>query len=137
MPDVQLRNHLADDVGQVGAVRDVFDQRLVLLPDRGPIDAVQARVVKEVAHLPPALAEHLLPLGLAVEVHLQPRDVQRLAERDGRAGQVDDRVLAVLRDEHLLPVGGNLVPADRPEPGFLPRAEVEHVQLRRAAMPET
>jgi hypothetical protein len=99
----------------------------------GPIDAVQARVVEEVAHLPPALAEHLLPLGFPVEVHLQPGQVQRLADGDGGFRQVDDRVLAVLRDQHLLPVGENLVPADRPEPGFLPATEVEHVELRRAA----
>ncbi len=33
---VQFGDHLADDVGQVGPVRDVLDQRLVLLPHRRP-----------------------------------------------------------------------------------------------------
>ena len=62
--DVQLGDHLADDVGQVGAVRSTVgdERRRTGRLHRLPVDAVHLLVVEEVAHLPPALAVDLLPL---------------------------------------------------------------------------
>ena len=43
----QFGDHLADDVVQVGAMRDVFQQRFVLLTERLPIVAVHIRRVEK------------------------------------------------------------------------------------------
>ena len=48
----------------------------------------------------------------------------------GALRQVDDAVLAVLRDEHLLAVGGDLVAADGAQGRLLLRGQVVHLQSR-------
>ena len=57
---------------QVGARREVRQERRVLLPHRRPVGAVHVRVVEVVAVDPPGLVEDLRPLGARVD--RAPRD---------------------------------------------------------------
>ena len=60
---------------------------------------------------------------------MQTGKTERLAGRDRRFRQIDDAVLVVLGDEHLLAVGGDFVPADIAEARLLFRAEIEEVDV--------
>ena len=45
---------------------DVRHERFVLLAHRLPVHAVHGRIVEEIAHLPPAFLEDLLPLPMVI-----------------------------------------------------------------------
>ncbi len=72
MAVVQFADELADEVGEIVAVIHERDERGVLVAHRFPIDAVHVRRVEEIAHLPPALEVDLVPLGVAIEPHVEP-----------------------------------------------------------------
>ncbi len=130
MAHVQLANHFTDDVGEVGPMIDVGDQRFVLVVNRLPIDPVHARVEEEVAHLPPAFVVDLLPFLAAIELHVHPGYVQRFTDADRTSGQINDGVLALHGDKHLLLIGGDLIAVDIAKRRFLARVQVVVVQYR-------
>ena len=84
MPDGDLAHHVGEDVAQIAARHHRLEIRLVLL-DRGrEIEAVQVRVVEELALDPPRVVIHLLPLGARIRSHFDVVGVQRARAR-GRA----------------------------------------------------
>ena len=68
---VQLADQLADEISEIVAMIHERQQRGVLVAHRFPIDAVHVRRVEEVAHLPPGFEVDLLPLGVAIELHVE------------------------------------------------------------------
>ena len=67
----KFADHLAQQVGEVVAVRHVGQQRGITVALRGPIDAVHGLFEEEVALLPPDFVEHLFPFGARVDPHFQ------------------------------------------------------------------
>ena len=130
MPDVELTDHLPDEVGQVGAMPDMLEQRLIPTAHAGPVHPVQLRVEEEVAHLAPAFGMDLAPLGLAIQADLQIGQAQ-LAIGEVQLGrrQVQDGEVATSLDEHLLVVGRHPVAGHLPQLRFLLLLQVEHMQL--------
>ena len=61
MPDRYLVEHLAEKIVQIAAMREAGKIGFVSLLELFQIDAVQVRVIKEIALNPPRLAVHLLP----------------------------------------------------------------------------
>jgi hypothetical protein len=104
---VQLADHLADDVGQVGAVVDVVHQRRVLGAYGRPVHAVHVGREEEVAHLPPRLVEHLVPLGVPIDGDPHGRQIQVLTQFGPGHRRVDDGVAARRGDDHLRAIGGS------------------------------
>ena len=76
--------------------------------------------VEKVAHLAPALVEDLFPLGGAVELNFERREVDLGVglKVDLRGREVDERVIAAGADEHFLGVGGNLEAVEISQLGF-------------------
>jgi len=126
---VQLADHLAQNVGQVRPVVDVGHQRRVAIPHGRPVHAVHVRNVEELAHLPPALGEDLLPLGLPVEEGLHSRQIERILDFDLAFGPVDDRVLAAGLHQHLLSIRRQPVAADGAKLRLFALLEVVQAQL--------
>src|SRR5262249_61985386 len=83
MADVQLAEHLAQEILEVVTRRDARGQRTILLPHAVPIDAVHLAVVEEIAVETPGLVQHLRPLV-----------ARRDAERYSR--EIDLRILRVI-----------------------------------------
>ena len=69
---VQLTDQLADEIGEIVAMIHERQQRGIFVAHRFPIDAVHVRRVEEVAHLPPAFVVDLIPLGVSIELHVEP-----------------------------------------------------------------
>ena len=70
------------------------NERGVFTPHRFPIDAIHRRRVEEIAHVPPAFEIDLVPLGVAVELHVQAFDlVLVVLGLDLVLRQIDDRVI--------------------------------------------
>ena len=98
--DVQLGDHLADEIRKVVARGDGGEERGVFGALGGPVDAVHVGRVKEVAHLAPALVENLRPLGGAVEADLKAGEVEFGVGLELNLGgrQVDEGVVATGAD---------------------------------------
>ena len=117
MAGVQLADHFADDVSQVGAVVDVLDHRGVLLSDRSPIQSVHVRVVEVVALCAPRLLEDLRPLGAWIDEHLELPNVDRPVADFGRLVRRHDapttfRGATRSLIEEFLAIAGQCVGAD-------------------------
>jgi hypothetical protein len=98
---VELADHLGDDVVEVGAVRDVGEQRSVPGAQLLPVVAVHVLDVEVVAEEAPRLGEQLLPLGLRVEIHHQARRRHGLRVT-GFGGAVQFERAALLHEELLV-----------------------------------
>ena len=121
MAVVQLTNHLADEIGEIVAVIHEWDQRGVLVTHGLPIDAVHVRRVEEIAHVPPGLVVDLVPLGVAIELHVEPGELQLvILGLELVLGEIDDGVILLDLDQHLLAVGGDLIGVDVTEDGLFP-----------------
>ena len=107
----ESRDHLRQDVAEFRAVGHPIDQRLVLLPHRGPVEAMHAAVVEVVALEAPGFGEHLPPLEARIEAE------RPVLQRHGRLREVRRRlgagvhhvVGAPLADQDLPAVGRQLV----------------------------
>ncbi len=106
----QLAHHLAEEVRQLGAVRDPGDERSVLLQHRGPVHAVHVAVVEVVALEPPRLDEHLMPLLARIDGELPRGEIDLLLREIGLLARrgVEHRDVVALADHHLLAVAREL-----------------------------
>ena len=75
--------------------------------------------VKEIAHLPPALEVDLVPLSVAIELHVQSLEFELVILAglfvlglDLVFGQIDHGVILVDLDQHLFAVARDLVAVD-------------------------
>ena len=106
---VQLTDQLADEIGEIVAVIHERNQRGILVAHRFPIDAVHVRRVKEIAHVPPGFVVDLVPLGVAIELHVEAGELQLVVlGLELVLGQIDDGVILLDLDQHLLAVGSDL-----------------------------
>ena len=110
-------------------MRHVRDERLVPIPDAGPVDPPHVGDVEEVAVEAPRLSEDLRPLRRRVELHGEAREVElplarlqaflRLRDGPGLVGPVDEPA-AVRRERIPLDV--------RQELRRLPFLQLEHLE---------
>ncbi len=107
--DVELRDHLPDDVAQVLAGHAVVEHLLVVRPHGRPVHAVHVGDVEVVALEPPRLDEELPPLLARVDGDGHARRDHVLAGGPGR--RVLDRPAPAAEDDDLLAVGRHLVAA--------------------------
>gem|GEM_PF-4653483 len=136
--DVELAEHLAQQLGEVVVVGHVGKEACVGLHVARPVDAVHVFHVELLLGLAPHVIEHLRPLGRAVEPHLGAEG-QRLGLglagvfrdlelEDGSRGQ-HEAVLA-LRVEHQVDLG---IVAARAADGHI--AELLQLLLAQAVDP--
>ena len=78
MPDVELRNHVAQYKVEIRAVCDVFDQRPITFPQSLPVVTVQVLDVKMIAEASPRLVEHRRPFGRQNPLRLELRERYRV-----------------------------------------------------------
>ena len=104
---VQLADELADQDIHVPPRHRVLEQPAVPRAQARPVHAVHVRVVEEVALEAEHVGEDLPPLGARVDRRLHVEGGHRLLEFLRRL-DVEDRELALARDEHLLAVEGHL-----------------------------
>ena len=85
--------------------RQPVHDRPVPVEHRGPVDAVQVRAPVVVAHDPPVLLEHLVPLGDRVELEAQPLEVDLdevgVVGLDGAVGGADGHVVPAAHHDPL------------------------------------
>ena len=67
MTNVELADHLADDVTDIFAAVGVIHHCQVPLADAVPINAVHVRVIEIVAEDAPCILDHLLPFMLGID----------------------------------------------------------------------
>src|SRR5712692_7913555 len=137
----QLRDHFADDVIQVAAMRDPRKKRFIALANFLPIVTGHVRIPIKIALHAPGLVEYLAPLFAGIDLHLQFAEIE-LAVADfgfARCGFVD----AV--EQHLVFALGHVVNvedifraaiAGAELPGFLRRGDVKEFVLARGQIAE-
>ena len=102
MTDRDLAHHVGEDVAQIAPCHHRLEIRLVLA-DRGrEIEAMEIRVVEELALDSPRVVVHLLPLGARIRLHFDVVGVQRARPR-GPAGRRAVRLRAARRRPALVP----------------------------------
>ena len=67
MTNVELADHLADDVTDIFAAVGIIHHCQVPLADAVPINAVHVRVIEIVAEDAPRILDHLLPFTLGID----------------------------------------------------------------------
>ena len=67
MTNVQLTDHLADDVTDIFAAVGIIHHCQVPLADAVPINAVHVRVIEIVAEDAPCIPDHLFPFMLGID----------------------------------------------------------------------
>ena len=113
MAIVQFTDQLADEVGEIVAMIHEGKERGILVVHRFPIDAVHGRGIEEVTHLPPRFVVDLLPLGTAIELHIEAcRSAYDPWFRVLSLGRSMIGVILVDFHQHLLSVETDLVTVD-------------------------
>ena len=84
-------------------------ERGVLRSLRRPVHTVQVRIVEEIAHLAPALVEHLRPLRTPIDDRLQATQVEPVLRFEFEFGGwgVDQRPVATDAEQHLFAIGAD------------------------------
>ena len=134
VPHGELRAHLPDDVVQIAAVSDVFDEGGVAAIHRIPVSAMGVRVIEEVPLHAPGFVEDLAPLHLGIDARLK---VQGEASGGGvgRTRRVHNSPLPPGLEEDAGPVPRNRhAPHPLGEDLGLPGFETEDVE-RGAGLP--
>ena len=116
MESGELADHLRDDVVELTSVGDPIDERHVAILHGRPVDPLHLTVIEVVALEPPRVDEELTKFDTGVGQDRPARKIDlRLArglwfpERLRGRVRIDDEEVVVLSDEHLLPVGRNLI----------------------------
>src|SRR5438105_2482622 len=113
MAVVQLTDQLANEVGEIVAMIHKGDERGVLVPHRFPVDSVHVRRIEEVAHVAPGFVIDLGPFRVAIELHVESTEFQLvILGFELVLRQIDDGVILLDLDQHLLAVSGDLVAVD-------------------------
>ena len=91
------------------------EKRSVFVAHGWPIDAVHGRRIEKIAHLPPAFEIDLVPLGMAIELQVEPFQLELvILGFDLVLGQIDDGVILFDFHQHLLAVESDLIGAGVP-----------------------
>src|SRR5207253_2288725 len=106
--DRQLAEHLAEEITQIGAVRDGFQIWLVPFFELREIQPVQVRVVEEVTLASPHLVVHLSPLDLRSHANLDIGALQYALTGFRRYHCRRNDPCRSLTEEHLFAVERNL-----------------------------
>src|SRR5262249_44996502 len=121
--DDEVAEHFGEEVVEIGARADALHEALVPLFRVPKVQAVEARVVEEVALDPPRLVEHLRPFLAWRDSDLDVlrveqtgarwrgrgrRSRRRRARRGRRRRQRPDEPLVALAREHLVAAGRDL-----------------------------
>ena len=119
MAAVQFADEFTNQIGEIVSVIYERNERGVFVAHGFPINAVHVRRVKEIAHLPPALEVNLVPFGVAIEPHVEAFELELVILAgllvlclDLVFGQIDDGVILVDLDQHLLAVARDLILID-------------------------
>jgi len=104
---VELGDHFAEDVVQVGAVCNERHQRTVLLAESFPVVAVHVLGVEEIAVAPPDLGKDLGPLLLRNAIHNESGGRNSLGIGFALGLDVVKFVVAFEANQNLLAVAGN------------------------------
>ena len=135
MADGQVVEHLCEQVIQISAMPDDIQIRLVEFFRRFQVEAVQVRIVKEIALAAPDFLVHLLPLGLRIDAHFHLAGLQHIrpAGRSRRHWRAErrrrrDHPVRPLAIENFFAVGRNREGADAFD-GFIELALVEVILM--------
>ena len=107
MAQRQVPQHLREQVIQVVAAGDVFQEGSIEFLRGGEIQAMGVRIVQKIALDPPDLVVHLLPLGAWVYPYFHVGEFQRrIVGLQGFGGR--DPPVPALAEQHFLAVGRDL-----------------------------
>src|SRR5690554_8179495 len=122
---IELANHFANDVVEVGPVLYVGYQLLVFFVNTLPVDPMHIVHIKEVAHLSPGLVVDLLPfLGISY-LYLHAAQIHGFVDLNAARRQIHYGPFLVFTDQHFIAFGGKGVAVVAQEGLFL-LLEVEH-----------
>ena len=95
MACIQFANEFANHIGKISTMPYVGKKGFVAVTKCNPINAMKIGVVKEVAHLAPALLVYLLPFRLAIELHFHARKIEERRRSNRALGQINDRKFSI------------------------------------------
>ena len=127
MTVVQFTDQFAQQIGEIVTMIYERKKRRVLIAHGLPVDAIHCRRKEKVAHLSPGFEVDLVPLGVAIELHVKAFELELII----LAGllvfglelvfrQIDDGVVFLDFDQHLLAISADLIAVHLAKDGLFP-----------------